>query len=192
MSHVASNMAAILTIQKLETQLDAIHLAPSGLRDAAIQIITEGIGEVRAGDAQAFDSYTESARIKWLGKLGNWYTGFDNLPASDQRICTDAYLRGDWHAASSRIIRLLVSRTIVPMADEPQDCDQRAQHTSGLEGEPVTEASNTSPIPMDELDDMIDQANEFASTLRMARSPDQRTAAPTCRYSHRGRSSSLR
>ena len=31
-SHAASNIAAIMAIQKLEDQLDAMHLAPSGLR----------------------------------------------------------------------------------------------------------------------------------------------------------------
>ena len=39
----ANNIAAIMNIQKLETQLDNVHLAPSGLRDNSIEFLTESI-----------------------------------------------------------------------------------------------------------------------------------------------------
>ena len=72
-NQVASSVAAILAIQKLEGQLGAMHLAPSGLRDAAIQIISEGIDEIDANDPKAYDSYFEKARLKWLCELGKRY-----------------------------------------------------------------------------------------------------------------------
>ena len=164
-SHAASNVAAILAIQKLEAQLDVIHLAPSGLRDAAIEIITEGINEVRAGDAQAYDSYTESARIKWLAKLGAWYTGFGDLLAADQRKCTDAYLRCDWHAVNSRIIQLLVESAIKPVtkaaaAHDRQPAEAPEVHELPTDGGEASASTHERSNPFEDIDKAIEEQGD--------------------------------
>ena len=143
----ACNTAAIVVIQKLEAQLDDVHLVPSGLRDAAIDILTEAIDEVREGDAQAYDAHLVSAGKKWLTKLCTWCPGFDSLHPADQRRRTDAYLRGGWHAVTALIVRLAAQGAI-----QLGTCEHTAaEHADDTRDEPIEheESLGQEPPPDD-------------------------------------------
>ena len=167
------NLASINTIRKLEEQLDLAHLAPTGLRDAAIEILSEAIEEVQAGDQAPYDTHLQRAGEKWAAKLKGWYPGFEELHPEVQRRCLSAYLRGDWHAVNGIIIQLVAAGAVRPgdRQDANTGCwtgllDLRRQttlrnQTTGIQEEPDSDGVERNCDPFADIDEAIEKEEQM-------------------------------
>ena len=157
---IADNIAATLAIQKLEAQLDQVHLAPSGLRDAAIEIISEAIDEIHAGDHKAYDTHLRSAGEKWSKKLATWYPGFEDIHPVDQRKCVEAYLRCDWHAVNGIVIKLIAHQAIRPQGTTAPPDQPMARSRSRS---PARTSQKPASSAFDDIDaELHDEEEHFA------------------------------
>ena len=170
----ADRTFAIATLIKtLDSLLNNVERAPSGLRLSAYEITNKCINAAKDGRISTHEQYTALAGGLWEEHLTNQYDGYVQLHEVDRRRCTDSFVRHDWHSANARIIRLMCNGGVRPHGAEDcsedylvaapvlAGCTEEVLEAVTVDSTAQTGTQSMDTAPDDELDSFIYEANQY-------------------------------